>query len=105
MEDKQKKFPEGHFIGMWTGIGIALFAGVGVPLSIAIGNNAFIGIGPAIGVAVGISIGTSIEAKKKKEGLIRPLNEREKILRKRNLTAGIILGTAGVMALLFFGLL
>ena len=54
MEEKNKKYPEGHFLGMWMGIGIAIFTGVGVPISIATKNLGLIGIGPAIGIAFGL---------------------------------------------------
>lgn len=77
MQDKDEKYPEGHFIGMWIGIGIAIFSGIGVPLSVATKNTAFIGMGPAMGVAFGVAIGQSIETKYKKEGKIRPLTEEE----------------------------
>jgi hypothetical protein len=36
MEKKNEKYPEGHFVGIWMGIGIAIFSGVGVPLSIVL---------------------------------------------------------------------
>ncbi|MDD4898811.1 MAG: hypothetical protein PHY70_05475, partial [Methanocellales archaeon] len=62
-KEKNKTYPEGHFVGMWMGIGIAIFSGFGIPLSIATGNPGFMGIGPAIGVAFGLAIGSSIEAK------------------------------------------
>ena len=96
-----KKYPEGHFVGMWTGIGIAIFTGVGVPLSIATKNPGLIGIGPALGAAFGISVGSGIEAKYKKEGKIRPLTEKEKRLKKIAVTSGIILLILGVAAFLF----
>ena len=63
MSEQDKTYPEGHFLGMWMGIGIAFFAGVGVPLSIIFGIPGLIGIGPAIGVAFGLSIGQYIESK------------------------------------------
>ena len=81
-EGDNKKYPQGHFIGLWTGMGVAFFAGIGVPLSIAVDNFAFIGIGPAIGIAIGISIGQAMENKYEKEGKIRPLNAAEKRRRK-----------------------
>ena len=67
-EENEKKFPKGHFLGMWMGIGIAIFSGVGVPLSFALENPGLLGIWPAIGVAFGLAIGSSIEAKYEKEG-------------------------------------
>jgi len=97
---ENKKYPEGHFVGLWTGLGIAMFAGLGVPLSIALDNFAFIGIGPAIGVGVGIAIGQSIEDKKKKEGKIRPLTEDEKKNRKKLLFFTIALLVLGIIAFL-----
>jgi len=104
MDDKVKKYPEGHFLGMWMGIGIAIFSGLGIPLSIATENPGFIGIGPALGVAVGLAIGQSIENKYKQEGRIRPLTESEQKRKKNAVTAGIVLLTLGVLIfiLLFF---
>ncbi len=89
MEEKNKKYPEGHFIGMWIGIGIAIFSGLGIPLSIAMKIPGLIGIGPAIGVAIGVAIGQSIETKYKNEGKIRPLTKEEKKNRKIAVFAGI----------------
>ncbi len=91
MEEKNDKYPEGHFIAMWMGIGIALFTGLGVSLSIALKIPGVLGIGPATGVALGLSIGLSIESKYKKEGKIRPLTKDEK--RKRNilLIGGVVI--------------
>jgi len=51
MEENNKKYPEGHFVGMWMGIGMAIFSGLGIPFSILTGNTGLIGIGPAVGVA------------------------------------------------------
>ncbi len=100
-DKSEKKYPEGHFIGMWMGLGIAIFSGFGIPFSIMTNNYAFIGIGPAIGVAFGLSIGQGIENKFKKQGKIRPLTEIEK--RKRNIAiiVGIALLTLGVLAFSF----
>jgi hypothetical protein len=66
MEENNKKYPEGHFIGMWMVIGIAI-SGLCIPLSIITGNPGFIAIGPAIGVSVGLAIGSGIEAKYQKK--------------------------------------
>ena len=68
MQENNKDYPAGHFVGMWMGIGAAIFSGLGIPLSIATENMGLIGIGPAIGVAFGLAVGASIEAKYKKEG-------------------------------------
>ena len=104
MDDKDKKYPEGHFLGMWMGIGIAIFSGLGIPLSIATENPGFIGIGPALGVGFGLAIGQSIENKYKKEGRIRPLTESEKKKKKNAVFAGLIILTLGLLLfiLLFF---
>ena len=104
MDNKIKKYPEGHFVGAWMGICIAIFSGFGIPLSIITENPGFIGIGPALGVAVGLAIGQSIENKYKQEGRIRPLTESEQ-KRKRNVVfAGLIILALGllVFVLLFF---
>jgi hypothetical protein len=89
MEKDNEKYPEGHFLGMWMGIGVALFSGIGVPLSFALKNPGLLGIGPALGIAFGLSIGQSIESKYKKEGKVRPLTEDEKKKRRRLVIAGI----------------
>ena len=100
LEKKGKKYPKGHFVGMWMGLGIAIFSGLGVPLSIITNNFGFIGIGPAIGVAIGLAIGQSIESKYQKEGKIRPLTEAEKKKQKIAIAVGIALLTFGVLIFL-----
>ncbi|MFH2095644.1 MAG: hypothetical protein ABIJ16_08070 [Bacteroidota bacterium] len=92
-----KKYPEGHFIGRWMAICLVLFSGVGVPLSIVAGSPGFISIGPAIGISMGIAIGTAVEAKKKQQGLIRPLTPEETRRKRIILLAGVALLTAGVV--------
>lgn len=99
MEDNEKKYPEGHFVGQWIGIGIAIFSGIGVPLSIVMDNWGLIAIGPAIGVAIGAAIGSSIEAKKEEEGLIRPPTDKEKKQKKFVVIAGVITLIIGVLLL------
>ena len=101
MEDN-RQYPEGHFIGMWIGIGMAIFSALGIPLSIALNSPGFIGIGPALGVGFGVAIGSSIEAKHKKEDKIRPLNAQEKKNRKTLVIVGLAILLLGVAALLFF---
>jgi predicted nucleic acid-binding Zn ribbon protein len=104
MNDPIKKYPEGHFIGMWMGLGIAIFSGVGIPLSIITGNPGLIGIGPALGVAIGVAIGQSIENKHRQEERIRPLTELEQTRKKNAVIIGIILLSLGILLsiLLFF---
>ncbi len=100
MQKNNEKYPEGHFLGMWMGIGIALFSGIGVPLSIALKIPGLMRIGPAIGVALGLSIGQSIESKYRKEGRIRPLTEDEKKKRKMLVIAGISVLVLGLLIFL-----
>ena len=100
MEQNDKKYPEGHFVGMWMGIGIAIVSGFGVPLSIVTKNYGLIGIGPAIGVAFGLSIGQAIENKYKREKKIRPLTEEEKKRKKITVMAGLAVLTLGVIVFL-----
>jgi hypothetical protein len=100
MEKDNEKYPEGHFLGMWMGIGIAIFSGIGVPLSIALKTPGLMGIGPALGIAFGLSLGQSIESKHKKEGRIRPLTEDEKKKRKRLVIAGICVLLLGLLVFL-----
>jgi hypothetical protein len=102
---EMEKYPEGHFVGMWIGIGIALFAGLGVPLAIATGNLGLMGIGPALGVTVGVAIGQGIENKYRKEGQIRPLTSEERRRRRTVVTAGVIVVLMGVILFLSLFLL
>ncbi|MDX1315018.1 MAG: hypothetical protein R3356_05900 [Eudoraea sp.] len=95
--NNHKQYPEGHFVGMWMGISMAIFTGLGVAISAVVQNFAFIGIGPALGVGVGLPIGQMVENKYKEEGKIRPLNENEKKSRKNLLLGGILLFLAGVV--------
>jgi hypothetical protein len=100
MEKKNGKCPEGQFVGMWMGIGIAIFTGIGVSLSVALKMPGLIGIGPAIGVAFGAAIGHSIESKYKKAGKIRPLTEGEKWKGKILVFAGISIFIIGLLLFL-----
>ena len=100
MDNKNKKYPEGHFLGMWMGIGIVIFSGFGIPLSIATKNYGLIGIGPALGVAFGLSIGQAIENKYKKENKIRPLIEEEKKRKKIAVMAGLAMFILGIIVFL-----
>ena len=102
MIEKVEKYPEGHFIGMWMGIGIALFSGIGIPLSIIIDNPGFIGIGPALGVGFGLAVGQSIENKYKQQGRICDLTYDE-IKRKNNMKfKALLLLIVGVFLLFIF---
>ena len=96
-DQNDSKYPEGHFLGLWMGIGIALFSGLGVVLSVVAQNNAFIGIGPAIGVGFGLPIGQAIENKYKAQGKIRPLTEKEKRVRRNALLLGLFIFLLGVV--------
>ena len=104
MDNKDRKYPEGHFVGMWMSICIAIFSGFGIPLSIVSENYGFIGIGPAIGVAVGSVIGQSIENKYRQEGRIRALSQLEAKRKNNAFITGIIMLTLGIAAfiILFF---
>jgi hypothetical protein len=104
MVDKDELYPEGHFLGIWMAIGIAIFAGLGIPLSIITDNPGFIGIGPAIGVAFGLAIGQAIENKYKKEGKIRPLNKSESKKKKNAIIIGILLLLIGIVLTLILAL-
>lgn len=97
--DSEKKFPEGHFVGMWIGIGMAMFAGVGVALSTALDSPGLIGIGPALGVGFGAAIGQAVEKKKMAEGKVRPLTDAERKRRKRSTAIGVAVLAVGIVAL------
>jgi len=95
-ESAEKKYPEGHFVGMWMGICIAIFTGAWIPISFILEMPGLIGIGPALGVSVGVAIGTSVEAKYKKEGRIIPSTKQQESKKKVAVLAGIL-----VLAVLF----
>lgn len=95
-----KKYPEGHFVKKWTGIGIAIFSGLGIPISIFTGNPALIGVGPAIGVGIGIAIGQNIENRYKKEGKIRQLTKKEQEKKTRTITIALLIIGAILFAIL-----
>ena len=99
-----KKYPEGHFIGMWMFIGVVVFSGIGIPLSILTENFSLVGIGPAIGIAFGLSIGAGVEEKIRNEGRIRHLNKKETETRKIGVIIGVILLLIGIetFLLLYF---
>lgn len=101
MNNKDKTYPKGHFVGLWIGICISIFSGFGIPLSIVTDNFGFIGIGPALGVAVGVAIGQSIENKYKEEGRIRPLSEYEIKIKKNAVAIGVLTLTLGVFIFAF----
>lgn len=101
---EEKKYPEGHFIGLWMSIGIAIFTGVGIPLSFALDMPALIGLGPALGVGVGLAIGSSVESNAKKEGKIRPRQRSDNKKSHVLLLIGIALLLLGVLLALFLGL-
>jgi hypothetical protein len=102
MLDKNKKYPEGHFLGVGMAIGICIFSGVGVALSTSTDNPGLMGIGPAIGVAIGLAIGKGMEDKYRKQGLIRPLTKKEKEAKKKAKVIGIFSLLLGILLLLFF---
>ena len=96
MKKIDKKYPEGHFVGKWIGLGIAICSVIGIPLSIIAKSPGLIGIGPAIGVAIGVAIGSSIEERHKKAGRIRPLTKQEKYNKKIAIFVGIVLLAATI---------
>ena len=100
MYDKNKIYPEGHFLRMWMGMGIIIFSGFGIPISIITNNYGFFGIGLALGVSFGLSIGQIVENKYKREGKIRPLEESEKKIIKNVVFAGVITLILGVLVFL-----
>jgi len=96
MNNIDKKYPEGHFVGKWMGIGIVVCTGLWIPLSIfVLKTPGLIGLGTAIGVSIGLVIGSSIESKYKKAGKIRLLTKQEKTNKKIAVFAGIVLVLLG----------
>lgn len=92
---KQKRYPEGHFMGLGIAIGIPL----GIPIGLALGN---IALGPAIGAAIGVLIGILME--KKKNPNPRELTKEEKRIKSRNLKILLYFGIVlfSILLLLFF---
>ena len=100
MDTNDKKYPQGHFTGLWMGLGIAVFSGIGIPLSIITENPGFIGFGHAMGVAVG---GQGIEQKYRKAGGIRPQTVSEKTRLRLFMVFGMaVLGVALMLIFLYF---
>jgi hypothetical protein len=105
MDYEDKKYPEGHFLGLWMGIGVGIFSAIGIPLSIVTENPGLIGFGPAIGVAFGLAIGQSIENKYKQEGRLRPLTEVEQKRKTNAIYAGIATLSLGLLVFILLYLL
>lgn len=97
--DESKSYPEGHFVGLWMGIGIALFTAIAVPLCFLIDNFAFIGVGPAIGVSIGLAVGQGIEAKYKEAGQIRPATMAEHQKKKTAILLALAILVIGTVVL------
>jgi hypothetical protein len=105
MEEKNKKYPEGHFVGLWIGISIAFFTMGWLPICIIMENPGLLGIGPALGMAVGVAIGQSIEEKYKSQGKIKPLTKEEKKTKKVAVITGIMILFLGLVTFLALYLL
>ena len=88
----QKRYKQGHFIGLGMAIGIPL----GMPIGLAMGN---IALGPVLGVALGIPIGVAMEKKNNPNPIL--LTAEEKKVKKRNLlivlSIGVIMLATGVI--------
>ncbi len=91
---EEKKYPQGHFIGM----GIAIGVPIGVVFGIILGNMAFIGIG----IPFGLSIGVALEEKYRKVGRLLPKDPKtiakERKAMKIILIVGLLLLVLGVFA-------
>ena len=70
------KHPKGYYMSQGMGIGIAIGAGIGVAM-----DNIAIGI--PIGIALGAGIGAGREKKHAHE--LRPMTEKEKMMKRRGL--------------------
>ncbi|MFC1663876.1 hypothetical protein ACFL0A_02020 [Patescibacteria group bacterium] len=101
MEENNKTYPEGHFVGQWMSIGMVVGAPLGLAFSFVFKNYISILVGLTIGMCIGLVIGSRIEAKHKKEGIIRPLTEGEKKRKKIAITALFIILLIGALVGLF----
>ena len=102
MNEKIEKYAEGHSVGIWMCIFIALFSVLAIPISIITDNYVLVASGPALGVAIGTAIGQSIENKYKLEGRIRSLNKSEQKRIKYSIASGIVILTIGVLVFMLF---
>ncbi len=75
MSEKKK---QGHYVGMWMAIGIAIWSGTFIPLAIATDNIGLIGLGPAVGVIFGLIVGKAVEKDKMEKGILEPVKEEPK---------------------------
>ncbi len=57
MEEQVKKYPEGHYVILWTAICTLL----GIVISIIIGGVSLLGYGFNIGIVIGLIIGSWVE--------------------------------------------
>jgi len=76
--------PKGYYMSQGMGIGIAIGASIGLAM-----DNIAVGI--PIGIAIGAGIGSSREKKHAQE--LRPMTEKEKIMKQR----GVLLAVALLM--------
>lgn len=98
MDNGNATYSEGHFVGAWLAISMVVWSGIAMVMGIASGNPGLFVIGLPMGLAFGLTVGTSVEAKYKRAGKIRPLTKEEK---KKNRLMGITLLVIGITAFLF----
>ncbi|RLD64272.1 MAG: hypothetical protein DRJ01_01250 [Bacteroidetes bacterium] len=103
MKVEKKKYPEGHFVGMYIALGVAVFTALGLYFGSTFEKSNYITIGPVIGVLFGVIVGRSIESKYKQEGRIRCLTDKEKNRKKILVLIGVLLLFLGFI--LFFSFL
>ena len=103
-QQEEKKYKEGHFLGLGIAIGMSMGVALIMPFAVMNDMMAFVGLGPAFGMSIGVAIGSALEAKYKKEGKIIPYTEEEKAKQKKT-GKRILFGGLGVLVILLIGLL
>jgi len=97
---EEKIYPEGHFVGLYMAGFTLVVSVIGILLSIYFGWIYLIGVWPGLGVAIGLAVGSAVESKYKKEGRIRPMNEKEKSKQKKAIVWALAAGVLMVLILI-----
>lgn len=80
---KQKRYPQGHFVGLGIAMGIPL----GMPIGLALGN---IAVGPLLGAVLGLPIGYALEVAKNPNPIA--MSAKEKARKRQALVWALAVG-------------